>query len=182
MSRRYASVLAVGALLAVVLTGCLATEEGTGGEEVTEVPAPDAGQMPEGEVPGADDAGVVTTEDGDNLLSALRGDDGDTERLSAYVNQDLEGERVLVQHVVSDLGFWVGEDEQRRIFVHLGPDMTASESTVAVGDRIDFAGFLEENAVEDSVDHHDLADDDGGPLHRAQGHHVELTALVVAED
>lgn len=138
----------------------------------TAAPADGGAAAPEG--PG-EDPGTVTTADGTDLFTLVQGDAGDAERLAAHADQDVTGEGVYVLDVVDGEGFWIGADEQQRIFAH-APDDVAVE----VGQRISFDGFLEPNPPDDSAEVHDIPEDQGAELHRQQGHHIELRSLMPA--
>lgn len=120
------------------------------------------------------DEGTVTTADGADLLTLVEGDAGDAERLAPYAGETVTGSAVEVLEVVDGAGFWIGVDEQRRIFAH-GPDADAAD--VEVGDRIDFSGVLAPNAGDGADDVHDIPDDQGAQLHEDQGHHLELGSI-----
>ena len=102
----------------------------------------------------------------------MEGDAGDAERLAPHADQDITGEGVFVLDVVDGEGFWIGADDQQRIFAH-APDDVAVEP----GQRISFDGFLKANPAEDSAEVHDIPEDQGAELHRQQGHHIELRSL-----
>lgn len=151
-----------------------AADEGTSDTTATTT----AASIPDAPSDGAgEDPGTVTTADGTDLFSLVQGDAGDAERLAPYADQDVTGSGVYVLDVVEGEGFWIGADEQQRIFAHAGTDMAAE---VQVGQRIDFDAFLEANPPADSADGHDIPEDQGAELHRQQGHHLELRSLTAA--
>ena len=137
----------------------------TAADGATPAPADGAGEDP----------GTVTTADGTDLFTLVQGDAGDAERLAAHADQDVTGEGVYVLEVVDGEGFWIGADDQQRIFAH-APDDVAVE----VGQRISFEGFLKPNPPDDSAEVHDIPEDQGAELHRQQGHHIELRSLMPA--
>jgi hypothetical protein len=155
-----------------------AAQDGTAGaapETGAETGAEDGAEAP-ATADDADDPGAILTAGGEELLALLEGDDGDAERLAPHAGSDVEGQGVRIQQVVDERHFWVGTDTQR-IFVHLGPDMTAEGVEIAEGQRIAFEGFLKENPPADSAEVHDLTEDEGAEEHRRQGHHIELTTI-----
>jgi len=126
----------------------------------------------------ASDLGTALTPDGTDLLGVVQGDAGDAERLAPYADEDVIGSRVEVLEVVEGEGFWIGVDDQRRIFAHPSAGVAGE---VAVGQRIDFDGFLKPNPPADSADVHDIPEDQGAELHRHQGHHLELRSFTVTD-
>ena len=150
-----------------------AVEDGGAADDTTGTSAPTTSAAPATDAAGA--PGTVTTADGTDLFTLVQGDAGDAERLAPHVDQDVAGDGVFVLDVVDGEGFWIGADEQQRIFAH-APDDVAVE----VGQRIAFDGFLKANPAEDSAEVHDIPEDQGAELHRQQGHHIELRSLTPA--
>lgn len=154
------------------------TAETTPPDPATEDSAPDttvATTVPPAEADAGGDPGTVTTTEGTDLFTLVQGDAGDAERLAAHADQDVTGDGVYVLDVVDGQGFWIGADDQQRIFAH-APDDVAVE----IGQRLTFDGFLKPNPAEDSADVHDIPEDRGAELHRQQGHHIELRSLSAA--
>ena len=153
-----------------------APEDTVAEEPVTEdtTATTDAGE-PTAPGDGADgDPGTVTTPDGTDLFGLVEGDAGDADRLAPHADQDVTGEGVYVLDIVDGEGFWIGADDQQRIFAHASADTSAE---VQVGDRIGFDGFLKPNPADDSADVHDIPEDQGAELHRQQGHHIEIRSI-----
>lgn len=146
-------------------------------EDTTATTAADDGDAAAPDEGAGEDPGTVTTPDGTDLFTLVEGDEGDAERLAPYADQDVTGEGVLVLDVIDGEGFWIGADDQQRIFAHASDDTSAE---VQVGQRISFDGFLEPNPAEGSADAHDLPEDRGAELHRQQGHHIELRSVTPA--
>ena len=100
-----------------------ATDDGAATDDTTATTAPagddDAASGAEG------DPGTMTTVDGTDLFTLVQGDAGDAERLAPYADQDVTGEGVYVLEVVEGEGFWIGADEQQRIFAHASADASA---------------------------------------------------------
>jgi hypothetical protein len=140
---------------------------------VTTAPVADDGDAEASDAGG--DPGTVTTADGTDLFTLVQGDAGDAERLAPYAGEDVGGEGVYVLEVVEGEGFWIGADDQQRIFAH-----TSDDDTAEVGQRISFDGFLKPNPPEDSAEVHDIPEDQGAELHRQQGHHIELRSMDAA--
>ena len=154
-----------------------ADDEGAVTDDTTATTAAPADDGEAAAPDGTDDPGTVTTADGTDLFTLVQGDAGDAERLAPYADQDVTGEGVYVLDVVEGEGFWVGADDQQRIFAHVSGDATAE---VEVGQRISFDGFLKANPPEDSAEVHEIPEDQGAELHRQQGHHIELRSLTPA--
>lgn len=141
-------------------------EDGSDAESETTTPAAP-------EEPSATE-GTVTAADGTSLFSAVQGDAGDADRLGQYAGTQVTGEGVEVLEVVDGQGFWIGIDDQQRIFARPGDDVAAD---VEAGDRISFEGTLEANTPNDSTD---ISEDQGGELYQQQGHHIELRSVTSA--
>ncbi len=85
---------------------------------------------------------------------------------------------VEVQSVVSDEGFWVGSNEQQRMFVFL---TMPGESGVDIdaGQSYNFTGTLRPLPL-DFEQRFGLAPADGVDLLRQQAHYVEVTQITAA--
>jgi hypothetical protein len=118
---------------------------------------------------------TVTAADGRSLLPLP------AEGLEVAAGQPVEGRGAVVQSVVADEGFWIGEDETNRIFVHLSDEATASTGEspfqVTAGQHIDFSGTL--TAVPDDVRDLGVSGDEGAEQLRSQGHYLELSKVAL---
>lgn len=142
-------------------------------DATTTEPTPDD----DGAIPPDDavaESGTITATDGTELLTLLQGDASDAERLAPYAGETLTGARVEVLEIVDGEGFWIGTDDQQRLFAHGTEAVTVD---VEVGQRIDFSGVLTPNPSDGADDAHDLPDDQGAELHDQQGHHLELGSI-----
>jgi hypothetical protein len=138
----------------------------------TEATPNDGGAIPPDD--GAAESGTITATDGTELLTLLEGDASDAERLAPYAGETLTGARVEVLEIVDGEGFWIGTDDQQRLFAHGTEAVTVD---VEVGQRIDFSGVLTPNPSDGATDAHDLSDDAVAELYDQQGHHLELGSI-----
>ncbi|HUF33327.1 MAG TPA: hypothetical protein VMN58_09000 [Acidimicrobiales bacterium] len=129
---------------------------------VDDAPADDA---PADDAPVDDGPGELRA--GDEALFPVPDD------LSAFEGDDVRGEGVLVHSVVEALGFWIGDDDENRIFVRVEPGLDTGGFVVEEGDRVDLEGTVRANDPDDV----DPPDDAGGDRYREQGHHIELRSL-----
>jgi len=90
--------------------------------------------------------------------------------LAALAGQAVTGERVLVQSVPADEGFWVGDSATDRVWVQL-KGSGESSFTVKAGDHVSFTGAVEKNA-DGFADAAGVTTDEGGQQLTAQGNHV----------
>lgn len=102
--------------------------------------------------------------------------------LASLIGQAAEGKTVLVQSVVADEGFWVGDDTTNRIFVFLTDQAKAAEGEspfqVKAGQRVDFAGSIK--AIPDDLPPFGLEAAEGAEQLRQQGHYIELTKVALS--
>jgi len=66
-------------------------------------------------------------------------------RLAPYVGETVTATGVLVQAVVADEGFWVGENAADRVWVQLRISTSESRERVRAGDRVSFRGTVVAN-------------------------------------
>lgn len=115
--------------------------------------------------------------DGTDLFTAATGANA-AEALRPYEERAVNATAVEVQSVVSDEGFWVGSNEQQRMFVFL---TMPGESGVDIdaGQSYNFTGTLRPLPL-DFEQRFGLAPADGVDLLRQQAHYVEVTQITAA--
>jgi hypothetical protein len=121
---------------------------------------------------GATGSGTITA--GSTDLLPLSSQDGGA--LQQYEGQNVEGNSVAVESVVSDEGLWVGESQEERMFVFLdlpgesGPDVDA-------GDMVSFSGTVEAvpQGFEDRFG--GIEAEEGADQLSFQGSYIEVTSL-----
>jgi hypothetical protein len=120
-----------------------------------------------------DSAPAVATVAGQPLLPLTRGD------LSGVSGAPVELKGARVESVVSDEGFWVGNDADERVFVFLTPQAraTAGGSPLRVedGGRVTLSGALRPLPAE--AEPFGVDDGRGRDQLRRQGQYVEATAI-----
>jgi hypothetical protein len=99
--------------------------------------------------------------------------------LASLAGQAAEGRTVLVESVVADEGFWVGDDATNRIFVFLSDTAKAAEGEspfqVKAGQRVNFAGTIK--PLPDDLTPFGVEKSEGAEQLRSQGHYIELTRV-----
>jgi hypothetical protein len=128
----------------------------------------------------ADGAGTLRTDGGEDVFAAVQGDDGDAERLAPLVGQEVQGVAVLIQQVVEDQGFWIGSDEQQRIFVVL-PAGAQTDVEIAEGGRLDLVGMVQPNPPPEDPAAADLTAEQGAAQQAQQGHRLELSGIAPSD-
>ena len=102
--------------------------------------------------------------------------------LASLAGQAAEGKSAVVQSVVADEGFWVGDDTTNRIFVFLTDEAKAAEGEspfqVKAGQRVDFTGTIK--PIPDDLPPFGLEADEGAEQLRQQGHFIELTKVALS--
>lgn len=73
--------------------------------------------------------------------------------LEQYIEQEARGERIRVQEVVQDEGFFVGTSQQDRVYVEFGGDVGENEANAAsftpkVGDEVNLTGPVRPSPAE----------------------------------
>ncbi|WP_345379916.1 hypothetical protein [Pseudonocardia yuanmonensis] len=101
-----------------------------------------AGQNGAGQTGTGQSGGSGTlTADGTPLLPVAQAA-GPNGELSGLVGRAVTAQRVAVQSVPADEGFWVGTSDTDRVWVQLTTQPGESPYRVAVGDRVDFTGSV----------------------------------------
>jgi hypothetical protein len=120
-------------------------------------------------------ASPITVDGGTGLLPLP------AEGLAAFAGKTAEGRGVIVESVVADEGFWVG-DAASRIFVHLSDQAKASAGEspfqVRAGQRVDFTGTVTPNPAD--VGDLGVTAREGAEQLRSQGHHLELSRVALS--
>jgi hypothetical protein len=113
-----------------------------------------------------------------SLLPTRRG-----QQLAQSVGEDAQGDRVQVQEVVKDEGFFVGTSREDRVYVEYGGDVGETESgsgsyTPAVGDEVNLSGPVRPSP-EDPEQTLNLARDDAQQV-REQGIYINAETVQAA--
>jgi hypothetical protein len=116
--------------------------------------------------------GTVTAGDADLLASAT------AETLSAHDGRQAVARAVKVQSVPADEGFWIGANEQDRLWVQLTDTGGESDYKVKPGDIVDFTGTVTSAAQNFAADHGVTAAEGADQL-TEQGHYLSAPASSV---
>ena len=127
------------ALIALVLLLRACGDDEDGGSGAAQPTPPAETQVPQEAAPAGGGAGSLTA-GGQALLPATQAG-----ALEDLVGEDATGERVRVQEVVQDEGFFVGTSEEDRVYVEYGGDVGETEEgsesyEPAVGDEVNLSG------------------------------------------
>ena len=106
------------------------------------------------------------TSNGDALLPLP------AEGLVASAGQPAEAKSVVVESVVSDEGFWVGDSAEERVFVRLVTAGAESPVQIEPGRRVSFTGTVTPNPPDVSTI--GVTPDEGAALLTQQAHHIEV--------
>jgi hypothetical protein len=171
------ALLALIAIIALILL-LRACGDDDGGDR-TATPAETTQSVPEEAAPATPEGGAGTlTAGGTALLPA------EPTALREAVGQDAAGERVRVQEVVPEEGFFVGTSETDRIYVEFGGDVGETEQgsnsyEPAEGDEVDLTGPVREAPAEPEQTLNLDADD--AALVREQGVYVNADRVEPAQ-
>lgn len=97
--------------------------------------------------------------------------------VARYVGQPVRADRVVVQSVPADEGFWVGTSDRDRVWVQMA---TGGESRVAirVGQRVSFSGVMVRTAATFSTGA-GVRSGEGAAQLQAQGAHIQTASRMV---
>ena len=174
--------LAIAAALVLFLLFRNAWDEGdSGGLDLSNDPSPSGEASAEGgggaDVTSTTGAGPARgngnaateaplTADGRALLPLPAGG------LAAFNARPVEAKSVLVESVVSDEGFWVGDNAEQRIFIRLRTGGAESPVEIEPGRPVSFTGVVTTNPPDVST--LGLSPEEGADQLTAQGHHIEV--------
>ncbi|MDT8912406.1 hypothetical protein [Amycolatopsis sp. PS_44_ISF1] len=164
-------------VLAIVLTQCSGSNQNNGANgnpPPAPAPAPSAAPDPASGVNAADRPGVAAGQlsaDGRALLplSAVAGTDGS---LTGLAGKEVTAHAIPVQSVPAPEGFWVGQNQEDRVWVKLLPQ-GSSPVDVKKDQLLDLQGTFVKNGDNFAASQKVAPDADAQQLDR-QGVHIEL--------
>lgn len=142
---------------------------------------PAAGAQPVPTTSPGTQAGQAATPGSGNLVAGGKNviDEAAAGRYAQLSGQAAVGQKVTVQSVVADEGFWVGPSEQSRVFVFLSPQARSkpgeSPFQVQAGQRVDVTGVVK--PVPGDLTPFGVDQAEGSGQLRSQGHYVEANSV-----
>jgi hypothetical protein len=124
---------------------------------------------------GGDGAAPTTADSGSSPTTQPSGSAADaplTANGQALLPVPAEATSVMVESVVSDEGFWVGENARERVFVRLRTGGAESPVQIEPGRMVSFTGAVTENPPDVSTFGVDA--DEGAAQLTEQGQHIEV--------